>query len=124
MPSIQFRSAVLDAPDVAALGAFYQRLTGWPVTSEPDDPTWLRLAPGDGAAGIAIQLEPDYVAPVWPSDTTHQQMQLHLDFLVDDLAAAAEFARGCGARLASFQPDDDVRVFLDPGGHPFCLFES
>lgn len=22
----------------------------------------------------------------------------------------------------SFQPQDDVRVYLDPAGHPFCLF--
>jgi hypothetical protein len=24
--------------------------------------------------------------------------------------------------LADFQPQDDVRVCLDPAGHPFCLF--
>lgn len=24
--------------------------------------------------------------------------------------------------LAQFQPQDDVRVYLDPAGHPFCLF--
>jgi hypothetical protein len=23
--------------------------------------------------------------------------------------------------LATFQPQDDVRVYLDPAGHPFCL---
>ena len=28
---------------------------------------------------------------------------------------------GGGAGL-SFQPQDDVRVCLDPAGHPFCLF--
>jgi hypothetical protein len=27
-----------------------------------------------------------------------------------------------GAVPADFQPQDDVRVFLDPAGHPFCLF--
>ena len=25
--------------------------------------------------------------------------------------------------LADFQPQDDVRVLLDPDGHPFCLAE-
>jgi len=27
-----------------------------------------------------------------------------------------------GTNLASFQPQDDVQVCLDPAGHPFCLF--
>ena len=27
-----------------------------------------------------------------------------------------------GATLPSFQPQDDVRVCLDPAGHPFCLY--
>jgi hypothetical protein len=27
-----------------------------------------------------------------------------------------------GATLAGFQPQDDVRVCLDPAGNPFCLF--
>jgi catechol 2,3-dioxygenase-like lactoylglutathione lyase family enzyme len=123
-PELSFRSVVLDAPDVAALGAFYQRLLGWTITSEPGDPTWLRMEPEGGGTGLAIQLEPHYVPPVWPAEPTGQQMQLHVDLKVDDLAAAARFAEQCGARLASFQPDDDVRVFLDPVGHPFCLFEQ
>ena len=27
-----------------------------------------------------------------------------------------------GARPAELQPQADVRVMLDPAGHPFCLF--
>jgi hypothetical protein len=27
-----------------------------------------------------------------------------------------------GAVLAEFQPQDGVRVFLDPAGHHFCLY--
>ena len=27
-----------------------------------------------------------------------------------------------GAVLAEFQPQEDVRVFYDPDGHPFCLY--
>lgn len=122
MPNLEFRSVVLDAPDVRALGAFYQRLLGWSTTSEEDD--WFRLAPDGGGTGLAVQLEPEFVRPVWPSGTTHQQMQLHLDLKVDDLAAAAAHAEACGAVLADFQPQDDVRVYLDPVGHPFCLFEQ
>jgi len=29
-----------------------------------------------------------------------------------------------GATVAEFQPQDDVRVHLDPAGHPFCLWLS
>jgi hypothetical protein len=119
---LELRSVVLDAPDVGALGDFYQRLLGWPVTSEAGDPTWLRIAPPDGGTGVAVQYEPHYRPPIWPSDATHQQMQLHLDLLVDDLVACAH-AESIGARLADVQPQDDVRIYLDPVGHPFCLFE-
>jgi hypothetical protein len=49
-------------------------------------------------------------------------MQAHLDIAVDDLDAAGEVARGAGATLADYQPQDDVRVWIDPAGHPFCLF--
>jgi catechol 2,3-dioxygenase-like lactoylglutathione lyase family enzyme len=124
MTDLELRSVVLDAPDVRALGEFYQRLLGWKVTSDDDDPTWLRLAPEGGGTGLAIQYEPQYVPPVWPSESDQQQMQLHLDFKIEDLAAAAAHAERCGATLAKWQPDDDVRVFLDPVGHPFCLFEQ
>ena len=49
-------------------------------------------------------------------------MLMHLDIEVDDLDAAGAQAVAAGATLAEFQPQDDVRVFLDPAGHPFCLF--
>jgi hypothetical protein len=41
---------------------------------------------------------------------------------VDDLEKACAHAEMAGATLADFQPQDDVRVYLDPAGHPFCLF--
>jgi hypothetical protein len=35
---------------------------------------------------------------------------------------AVTYAVAQGATLAGFQPQDDVRVCLDPAGHPFCLY--
>ena len=32
------------------------------------------------------------------------------------------WALKAGAVLAEHQPQQDVRVLLDPAGHPFCLF--
>ena len=49
-------------------------------------------------------------------------MMMHLDVEVDDLPSAVDHALAIGATLAEFQPQDDVRVLLDPAGHPFCLF--
>ena len=51
-------------------------------------------------------------------------MMLHLDFEVTDLPAAVAHAVELGAREAAFQPQDDVRVLLDPAGHPFCLYHG
>jgi hypothetical protein len=49
-------------------------------------------------------------------------MMIHLDIEVDDLERETARAVAEGARLAEFQPQDDVRVLLDPAGHPFCLY--
>ena len=47
---------------------------------------------------------------------------LHLDIHVDDLVEGGAHVLAVGATLADFQPQDDVRVYFDPAGHPFCLF--
>jgi hypothetical protein len=49
-------------------------------------------------------------------------MMMHLDIGVADLDAGVEWATTQGARLADEQPQEGVRVMLDPDGHPFCLF--
>jgi hypothetical protein len=49
-------------------------------------------------------------------------MMLHLDFEVTDLDEAVARALALGAELPEHQPQEDVRVLLDPAGHPFCLY--
>jgi catechol 2,3-dioxygenase-like lactoylglutathione lyase family enzyme len=119
-PRFTFTGVVLDAPDPRQLAGFYQRLLGWTV--DQDSPEWVKLTPPGGGSGIAFQQEPEYVRPTWPSTASHQQMMMHLDVEVDDLAAASAFAETLGATLAECQPQEDVRVYLDPAGHPFCLW--
>lgn len=119
-PTLKLFSLVLDAPDAGELAAFYGRLLGWPV--QQDEPGWVTLRAPDGGAGLSFQTEPAYVRPVWPAGPGDPQMQAHLDIEVGDLAAAGEHAVAAGAVLADYQPQDDVRVYLDPAGHPFCLF--
>ncbi|GAA2499564.1 VOC family protein [Terrabacter carboxydivorans] len=112
---------VLDAPDASALAHFYERLLGW--TLFRDTPSWATLAPSDTHGyNLSFQTEPNYVRPVWPSEPGRPIMMLHLDLEVDDLDAAVAYAVELGAVLAGFQPQEDVRVMLDPAGHPFCLY--
>ena len=111
---------VLDAPDVDVLTRFYSELRGWPVWKQDAD--GAALDPGEGVAYLAIQYNADYVRPVWPAAPGSQQMMVHLDFEVTDLDEAVSHALSLGAELPEQQPQDDVRVLLDPAGHPFCLY--
>lgn len=111
---------VLESPDAPALARFYSELLGWKISGEtPED---AAIAPEEGVAYISFQTAKDYVPPVWPSTDGRQQMMMHLDFEVSQLAEAVEHALELGASLADFQPQDNVRVLLDPAGHPFCLY--
>ena len=119
-PRTSLVALVLDTPDPRALGRFYAELLGWQLDKE--DPEWVTLRPEGGGAGLSFQLEPDYLRPTWPRTDGAQQMMTHLDVEVDDLDAAVAHAVAAGATVADFQPQDHVRVCLDPDGHPFCLF--
>lgn len=116
---------VLGSPDPPALADFYRRLLGWEISGS--SPDWVDMLIRDPhgeatSSNLAFQLEEDYRRPVWPSGPEAQQMQFHLDVGVLDVQVAAEDAVALGAVLADFQPQDDVRVLLDPDGHPFCLY--
>ena len=112
---------VLQAPNASELVHFYERLLGWTVYTDTDQ--WATLAPSKTAGyNLACQAEEGYVRPTWPSRPGEQQMQLHLDIQVDDLDEGVAYALECGAELPDFQPQRDVRVLLDPAGHPFCLY--
>lgn len=113
---------VLDAPDAHALARFYSALLGWEIAKAgPDD---VALGPSDGVAYLAIQNSEGYVRPTWPNVENRQQMMMmmHLDFEVSDLSAAVAHALELGAEEAEYQPQENVRVMLDPAGHPFCLY--
>jgi catechol 2,3-dioxygenase-like lactoylglutathione lyase family enzyme len=117
---MRLTATVLGAPDPRALAGFYQRLLGWGLGS--DEPGWVTLQPPGGGAGLSFQVEGAHVRPTWPAGPGDQQMQMHLDIEVDDLEAAGAQAVAAGAVLAEYQPQEDVRVYLDPAGHPFCLW--
>jgi catechol 2,3-dioxygenase-like lactoylglutathione lyase family enzyme len=119
----QWWGVVLDAPNAPELAHFYARLLDWRVFDEEEG--WATVAPSEEAGyNLGFQTEPNYVRPVWPSEPGKPLMMMHLDIEVDDLDEAVTYALGCGAELASHQPQKTVRVLLDPAGHPFCLYLS
>jgi catechol 2,3-dioxygenase-like lactoylglutathione lyase family enzyme len=101
------------------LASFYERLLG--VLRTTDQPDWVAIRLRDGH-GLAFHTDEQYLPPTWPSRPDAQQMQAHIEIATDDLDAAVAHAVACGATVAEDQPQDDVRVMLDPDGHPFCLF--
>jgi catechol 2,3-dioxygenase-like lactoylglutathione lyase family enzyme len=120
MPRLTMTGTNIDAPDARVLADFYRRLLGFQTRTE--EPDWVVLRPPGGGQTLSFQTEERYVRPVWPAGPGDQQMMMHLEIKVDDLDASVAHAVAQGATLASFQPQDDVRVCLDPAGHPFCLF--
>ncbi|NJJ35530.1 glyoxalase/bleomycin resistance/dioxygenase family protein [Clostridioides difficile] len=62
-----------------------------------------------------------YKQPVWPGKPEAQQQMAHMDFAVNDLEKAVQYAIHCGATIAKEQFSDDWKVMFDPAGHPFCL---
>jgi catechol 2,3-dioxygenase-like lactoylglutathione lyase family enzyme len=108
----------IEAPDPRALLGFWSEILGVPIHAVDD--TGGSLDFGEGVGSFSVQLAEVYEPPVWPPVAGTQGMQMHIE--VDDLAAAVEHAVELGATVADHQPQDDVRVMLDPAGHPFCLY--
>ena len=121
-PRFRIAGTVLSTRDARSLAGFYERLLGWPRLA--DEAGWVVLRESATATGLSFHEDVEYVPPTWPSDPDRQRMMAHLDIATDDLAAAVAHALECGATIAEHQPQSDVRVMLDPDGHPFCLFPS
>ena len=132
----RLRQVVLDGTDTRALAEFYRRLLGWryrpgdepPAPGEPDPAgqDWLVLRDADGGAQVAFQQVDTLPEATWPDGSIPQQ--LHLDLTV---ATTAELdlqhrrALDLGARLLedhADDPEEPLRVYADPAGHPFCIF--
>jgi catechol 2,3-dioxygenase-like lactoylglutathione lyase family enzyme len=119
-PSLRVATVCIDCADVDAMADFYGQLLGWDVTLR--EPEWVLMRDPAGGTGLSFQAEENYRPPEWPERSSGQDKMLHLDIKVDDLGSAVAHALASGARLAEHQPQQRVRVMLDPAGHPFCLF--
>jgi hypothetical protein len=127
---------VLDATDPRALAEFYRQLLDLQYRTGDEPPAgdavdergqdWLVLRDRAGVNRLAFQHVDRLAASTWPEDSIPQQ--LHLDLTVptaQDLLAQHERAIDLGARLLydRFEdPEEPLRVYADPAGHPFCIF--
>jgi catechol 2,3-dioxygenase-like lactoylglutathione lyase family enzyme len=111
----------LEAPDPEVLLRFWSEVLGVPIYDLDEEGGSLDF--GEGVGSFGVQKAEVYEPPVWPPVPGKPGMQLHVEVEVSDLAAAVEHAVELGATLADHQPQEDVRVLLDPAGHPFCLYE-
>lgn len=112
---------VLDSDNADALSAFYERLLGWTRLKGEEFITVANLAHKGTPTWITFQQVGDYKPPVWPATPGRQQQMEHLDFHVENMEEGVEYALSCGATLSEIQLEDDLRVMLDPAGHPFCI---
>jgi catechol 2,3-dioxygenase-like lactoylglutathione lyase family enzyme len=110
----------LEAPEPDALLRFYSEILGVPIYDIDENGGSLDF--GHGVHSFTVQKAEVYEPPVWPPEPGRQGMQMHIEVEVSDLAAAVEHAIELGATQAEYQPQDNVRVMLDPAGHPFCLY--
>lgn len=116
LPAITLAGVNFDCPDMAQMIHFSIGLTGMEYR-EPEGEMPKLVGP-NGVLYLFQQVE-NYQPPTWP--TQERGQQLHVDYLVDDLAAAVAHAVARGATVAD-QPDDRYfAVMRDPAGHPFCL---
>jgi catechol 2,3-dioxygenase-like lactoylglutathione lyase family enzyme len=132
------RQTVLDTTDPRRLAEFYRQLFGLryypgdeppgPGQPDPKAQDWLILISPAGGAALAFQKVAELPQVTWPDGQVPQQ--LHLDATVPtlaDLDVAHERALALGARLLEDRagdPQEPLRVYADPAGHPFCLIAA
>jgi hypothetical protein len=135
-PTLQ--QVVLDGTDARVLAEFYRQLLGWryrpgdepPAPGDPDPrgQDWLVLRNPAGGVQVAFQQVAALPKATWPEGPVPQQ--LHLDLTVPttaDLDAQHDRALALGAQLLedlADDPDEPIRIYADPAGHPFCIFVS
>ncbi|MGV9213230.1 VOC family protein [Micromonospora sp. RB23] len=128
-------SVVLDGTDARELAEFYRQLMGFvyrpgdepPTDGRPDERgrDWLVLRSPAGGPQIAVQQVDSLPETTWPKNDVPQQ--LHLDLTVesvDELLVQHERVLRLGGRLRYDRiedPEEPLRVYADPAGHPFCI---
>lgn len=127
---------VLDTTDARRSAEFWRQLLGLvyrpghgappPGQDDAAGRDWLNLRSVDGTPVLAFQQVDALTPATWPEPEVPQQ--LHLDLTVadiDELDRVHERVLALGGRLRLDRADDveePLRVYVDPDGHPFCVF--
>jgi catechol 2,3-dioxygenase-like lactoylglutathione lyase family enzyme len=135
-PVPHLRQVVFDTTDARASAEFWRQLLGLvyrpgnePPPAGEDDPEgrdWLNLRTPDGTPTLAFQQVAELPRATWPD--AHTPQQLHLDLTVpskSDLDLVHSRVIELGGQLLldrSDDPEEPLRVYADPDGHPFCIF--
>jgi hypothetical protein len=131
-----FLQVVLDTTNARSLAEFYRQLLGYvyrpghelPPAGQPDEKgkDWLIIEDPSGRPRIAFQQVAALPRSTWPDPNVPQQ--LHFDFMVHSMQEFEEQhqrALSLGAEVLhdrSQDPEEPLRVYADPSGHPFCIF--
>lgn len=122
---------VLDTTDARGLAEFYRQLLGYVYrpgheSVDPAGDDWLVLLDPDGGRRLAFQHTGQLTPSTWPDPAVPQQ--LHLDMTVpsmEELLVQHDRVLDLGGRMIFDRiddPDEPLRVYADPSGHPFCIF--
>lgn len=136
VPVPRLVQVVLDTTDARASAEFWRQLLGLayrpghepppPGEDDPEGRDWLNLRRPDGSAFLAFQQIQELPRSTWPKSDVPQQ--LHLDLTVPnkaELDLSHSRVLELGGQLLfdrSDDPEEPLRVYADPDGHPFCIF--
>ncbi len=126
-PKVKLQGIVWDCTEPSRLAKFYADLLNWKAQDGQYD--FSTVSAPEESIIISCQLDKDYTPPVWPGLRGDQMQMQHLDFIVDNLEAAVQYALSLGAKkplTQYWQPGWGAEwvTLLDPAGHPFCLCQE
>ena len=120
---------VIDVNDLAVAERFWSAVTGWPVTLSGWHDEYSEMRQEGSSVTLLLQKVPE---------SKSAKNRMHLDFAVDDLAAATDAVTRLGgtvvmpagvtvtwsddyAAAESDEPTLEWAVMADPFGNEFCL---
>ncbi|GGN51157.1 catechol 2,3-dioxygenase-like lactoylglutathione lyase family enzyme [Actinoplanes campanulatus] len=125
----KLKAFVLDTPDARRLAEFYRELLGLEYREGDEPPAvkdWLQLRAPDGSYRLAFQETKGVRPTTWPDGEVPQQMHLDIEVgSVEELDRQHGRVLSLGGTLRSDQagdPEEPLRVYVDPAGHTFCVF--
>lgn len=119
-------SATIDVPDLSTGVAFYCAVLGLTETARPV-PVYAILSGGGQSLGIMEKAEGTRPTPLEGVERhyTRHWTPVHLDFHVEDLAAAVAAVERLGGAVEqrhSVPGRSPIAFCADPFGNGFCLF--